>query len=659
MSSEASNLNKEISRYHFFVKVLIPLFLLGAVIWMSCSRISNINETFKASLSQETKYEMQDNIKNTDQIQLKNISGTNILIYGEDNRPEGLTEIKDASIKDNNFMYVLSDKSDILRIEKEGFKGFWWDIIIVSSILILIYKLFLYYSKNLITSYNDIKKQLSEFHRILYSFSGDNDDKLSLGHFKNHYDNILKEIRKIKYIGKIWWEFCETLMIKREEYVDNPNEYCKNNPIEKIKNTDQIEVYINSETIIDKQVQKEVLDVIPGILTGIGLIGTFLAIAIALMGFDMGHIELSIQNLLGGLSIKFISSLAGIMTSIMFLYIKSRLFSDIEATIFEEQHSLNSIFPRRTTESYLYHIWEEIETSNETLENLKDYAETQEERAANFVEDMGAQISTVLQNNLNEDIKEVLNELSDKISGSICGNLKETLEKLMEVMEDVKKTKEESQGKAIASVVSKIDWQEAGKGITAGIDASVDKISEQNQRVDDLVNSVGAYIEQLHSYESKVESHYKDLLENLSKALNTQVDFVDRNNEYIKNIEVASNKISSTSSNLDNISNIINEASEGFSQAASDITSIVKTSNTIVDNTRDLNNTLEQALEKFKDGTQNSTEKLFNQFGEKIAEICGKIADSVGEIEEISGNFGDLQESIETLNEILQDKQRY
>ena len=59
---------------------------------------------------------MHDGIDANDNLQLKNISGITILVYSEDNKPEGLTEIKDASINDNNFMYVLYDNSDILRI---------------------------------------------------------------------------------------------------------------------------------------------------------------------------------------------------------------------------------------------------------------------------------------------------------------------------------------------------------------------------------------------------------------------------------------------------------------------------------------------------------------------------------------------------------------
>lgn len=586
----------------FIAKILIPVILVGAIVWMSYSRINNINSTFET-------------------------------------------------------------------YRAEGFKGFWLDITIVTSILLIIYFVFLYFVNKTIDAYNSIKNQLKDFKNVFNKLQDENGE-IKINVFKENYDNVLREIRSIKgnngYIGKIWWEFCETLIIKREKETDIPNAYCENNPIEKLRNTDQIEMYFNSDVIIDKQVQKEVLDVIPGILTGLGLIGTFLAIAIALMGFDMSRPELSIQNLLGGLSIKFISSLVGITTSILFLYLKSHLFSKLETSISCIQLQLNSIFPRRTSESYLYHIWEQIEMSNERLEDLEDYAEEQKKLSDRFIDEMGSKIEEVLKGNAQNDIKEVLDDLSKNLSNSITGNLRETMEKLIAVMEDVKATKEQSSNKALTDVLENIfnndSIKDAGSNIAKSLNneitTTVSSMSEQNQKVEDLVQAVGSYVNQLHDYESKVENHYKDLLGNIDKALNTQTDFVAKNQDYVAALEQVSSQINSTAYNLNLVADKLTSAFEEFTQAASSVSGIVETSNTIVDNTRELNNNLEQVFEKFKDGTQSSTEKLFNQFGESISEICGKIQASVGELEDITSNFEGLQDSIETLNEILQDKQR-
>ena len=570
--------------------------------------------------------------------------------------------------------------SNINTSETPDYCGFCIDLGIVSLILLIIYLVFMRHYDKLFYGYRNINKQLSDFKEVFISnkvfiseADKENTSKEKFDNFKNNYDSILNSIKGnlttgvkgIEHIGSLWWEFCETLIVIRKKDNDlmYPCEYHENNPVETLKNTDQIEVYINSENIIDKQLSREIFDVIPGILTGIGLIGTFLAITIALISFNIDTINLSIQNLLGGLSIKFISSLAGIGTSIIFLFIKCKLFSELEKNISHIQLKLNSIFPRITSETYLYHILDKIKYANERLEDLEDYAENQKNLADGFIANMSAKIKEVLENSVQKDIKEVLDSLNESLSKSISSNLEAPLKKLVEVMEDVKNTKEESSTKAITDVLEKIFNKDSFKhasssmaeGITEGIDASVSRMNEQGEKIGDLVQQISGYVTQLHNYGASVEEHYKNLLENLSKALSTQTDFVDKNHEYVNALAEASNKISATSSNLDIVSDRFNEATEGFSQAVGNVTTIVDTSETIVNNTADLNNNLERVFEKFKEKAQNSIEGVFNEFGANISEICAKIQTAIGGLEEV--DFDELKDSIETLSEVLKEKQ--
>lgn len=638
--------------------------LIIAMVWMSWSRLSNIYETYNLSLNKETKYECVHN---------KNLKDYKIIkfIY-EDEKPNNLKAL-DKITTNEDYMYVLTKEkvSNIFNILKQGIFGFILDLIIVLAILSFIYYTFTHYYEKLIFGYNKINKQLSDFYNVFETvIEKDDTEKDKFEKFKENYDNILdkikgnknKGIEGIEFIGNLWWEFCETLIIIREQETTYPNSSQENNPIEKLRNTDQVEVYVNSDIIVDKQISREMYDVLPGILTGLGLAGTFTAIAVALMGFDMGHIELSIQNLLGGLSIKFISSLAGIVSSIYFIFLKSKLFAKLESRISDVQLELNSIFPRRTAESYLCYIWEEIELCNERLDDLQDLAQNQKDIADGFITNMSVKIKEVLENSIQKDVREVLDGLNENLSKSISGNLEGPLNRLIEVMEDVKLTKEESSSKAITDVLERIFNKDSFKnastsmaqGLTDGINDSVSKMSEQGQKMEDLVQSIGGYVSQLHSYESEVERHYSELLDNLNKALNTQTDFVNRNQDFINALEDASNKISSTSSNLGNISDRIGDASEGFSKAADNVGSIIETSGEIVSNTADLNNTLERVFEQFKDRAENSVEGAFNKFGEAISEICAKIQTAVGGLEEI--DFDELQESIETLSEILRER---
>lgn len=637
--------------FNISVSVVIVV-LLAAIGFMSYSRKSNIDKGFETSLAKETKYEYNQNYQIESSNKLKNISGLNILIY-ESTSPQNIKETE--SLNKSEYMYVLPINSDILRMYNDGQKGLVTDITIIVLMLLLIGGCFYYYYKKIINSYYARAEELRKFKEVFNNINGIDD-------FKCHYNEIGKAISNIgEYIKNSWWEFCETLIIVREdEDCENPNSYDNNSPISILKNTDQIEVYFNSETIIDKQINKEEIDVIPNILTGLGLVGTFLAIAIALINFDMGHIELSIQNLLGGLSIKFISSLTGIATSIWFLYQKSRLFSELENLISAEQSKLNSIFPRRTAESYLCYMWQNMQEQQKILKNMEMIAEDQKQRAEKVVEDFGSQVSNFLKSEDQNGIKEILDMIAKRLGDSITYNLKEYMERL-------EKSKNESSTEALEKILGELTKvftdgsisdtiQEAQRvtatSISSEMNNSITNMSTQNARLEDLAGTIGSYIEQLQGYESRVENNYSELLANMEKAVNSQREFIGQNERFVQNISEASYKINSTSSNLDDVSSNIANISESLQDNMSKSNLVVQngteTIQSLISRTEYVNKLLADSFDKFGEQASEKLTNLFSIYTESIQKVCGNIQAAVGELSD--ERIDELKDSIDELN---------
>lgn len=67
-----------------------------------------------------------------------------------------------------------------------------------------------------------------------------------------------------------------------------------------------------------KSVNNLLYDSIPGVFTSLGVLGTFSGILIGLLGFDTNEIDKSIQILLRGMQTAFITSVAGIVSSLVF-----------------------------------------------------------------------------------------------------------------------------------------------------------------------------------------------------------------------------------------------------------------------------------------------------------------------------------------------------
>lgn len=79
--------------------------------------------------------------------------------------------------------------------------------------------------------------------------------------------------------------------------------------------------YINEDTVIDKPGHGQLAELIPGLLTSLGILGTFMGLMQGLTSVDFSNAEGTIQSipqLLGGMRFAFATSVAGIACSLMF-----------------------------------------------------------------------------------------------------------------------------------------------------------------------------------------------------------------------------------------------------------------------------------------------------------------------------------------------------
>ena len=114
--------------------------------------------------------------------------------------------------------------------------------------------------------------------------------------------------------GLAWKEFVETLVLPEPDSGDP------------IRNTGEVSKYLNDATIIFPKVPFGFYHSVPNLLTGLGILGTFLGLAAgvgsASSGLSSGtpsEITTSLQELLAGASLAFLTSIVGILCSILFV----------------------------------------------------------------------------------------------------------------------------------------------------------------------------------------------------------------------------------------------------------------------------------------------------------------------------------------------------
>lgn len=96
-----------------------------------------------------------------------------------------------------------------------------------------------------------------------------------------------------------------------------------------------IDDYIN-EYYIDSLLKKGLLSIIPGVMTGLGILGTFIGLSFGLQNFNTGsaaEITKSIAPLMDGIKVAFHTSIYGMVFSLIFNFVYKKNLEDAYSTI--------------------------------------------------------------------------------------------------------------------------------------------------------------------------------------------------------------------------------------------------------------------------------------------------------------------------------------
>jgi len=209
---------------------------------------------------------------------------------------------------------------------------------------------------------------------------------------------------------------------------------------EKKRNVENCEGFLSEDNIFRAiGVDEAALEHYPGVFTALGIAGTFIGILFVLVPIagEIGKSEMLIDRLLQGAGTAFLTSIIGITSSLIFLFLEKHTMGIFKNQLYDFQMAINGKLDRVTTEGVLLEIKEEINTSiKKELMEIKDALET-------MADDIGIAVSKTIQETL-ETVGKVLDnsisvasnssqEIVDKVMGSIDGTLgkfSENLEKM-------------------------------------------------------------------------------------------------------------------------------------------------------------------------------------------------------------------------------------
>jgi hypothetical protein len=172
-------------------------------------------------------------------------------------------------------------------------------------------------------------------------------------------------------LHNIWNEFKDTLH-KQTEIDSNSGQQ----RVIRIRLTAPAEVYFRTDIIVDTPLRADFFKHLPGILTGIGIIGTFVGLLSGLQNFHISEnntqVQASLNELLTGVSDAFFVSATAITFAMVITFFEKIAITRLNAQVEKLTQSLDSLFEAGAGEEYLSRLVKSSEASASHAGLLKD-----------------------------------------------------------------------------------------------------------------------------------------------------------------------------------------------------------------------------------------------------------------------------------------------
>lgn len=183
-------------------------------------------------------------------------------------------------------------------------------------------------------------------------------------------DDINSRVMVTPKLQHLWSEFADTLHPQTE-----PDEFGQERVV-RWRQTVPAEAYFNVEALVAVELRTEYFKHQPGILTGLGIIGTFIGLLKGLMNFqisnDPDEVRRSLDTLIHGVLEAFLVSACAIGLAMFTTFIEKIAISRRVQQVEEFCNLLDSLFDSGAGEEYLSRLVKASESSATQAAQLKD-----------------------------------------------------------------------------------------------------------------------------------------------------------------------------------------------------------------------------------------------------------------------------------------------
>lgn len=275
--------------------------------------------------------------------------------------------------------------------------------------------------------------------------------------------------------------------------------------------------YINEHTIADFT-HKEISDQIANVMTGLGILGTFIGLTFGLQGFNQEQLMESTQHLIEGLKTAFVTSIFGMIASILYNHF---YHADLEKNSSALEEFYGAFYEKVAN-------YPEIDFYNKVI---------------NYNENEPNKLAKALSSCFSELLIKTINPVTDNLNKSMDSFIERSVEKQSDILKDLVNSFMEKLNRALddqfyrlaRSIEEMCKWQGDFMGTTGtlldSITAASTTLSQMavdtqetekirmtiNNETQELVNNVMSYSQELKSYLGELQEWETQLKEETRK----------------------------------------------------------------------------------------------------------------------------------------------
>jgi sugar-specific transcriptional regulator TrmB len=279
-------------------------------------------------------------------------------------------------------------------------------------------------------------------------------------------------------------------------------------------------VFFKPEVIVDLSLRTDFFKHLPGILTGIGIIGTFIGLLQGLTRFnisdDSAVVRTSLNSLLAGVTEAFLVSAAAICLAMLITVFEKWFVTILNSNLEQLVQKIDSIFEGGAGEEYLERLVNASENSSAQMSMLKDA----------FVTELTSVLHKISEQQINA-FKASTSELGAAFRQSLVEELSSPLKQLSDNMQGVR----QDQGNAVHSLLSQVlkDFSTQLEDLFGG---QISGINQAQQETISALNTAVSKIELMaKSFEDAGKKGSQDISDTLTNALKIASDKQEQMNQ--------------------------------------------------------------------------------------------------------------------------------